>query len=168
MEITWDPEKERKNVSKHGLDYSIACRTEKSAGTPSLVLAVHSRSCSWFIPSRTLTMMKWCMSSACAKRRRAKGNAMKKKAAPDRNLTAAQLAQLKALDNRKIDTDDIPEAPAQNWATAQRGRFFRPRKEAISIRLDMDVLDWLRRRSPRYQTEINRILREKMEAEPQR
>jgi uncharacterized protein (DUF4415 family) len=93
---------------------------------------------------------------------------MQKKAAPDRNLTAAQLAQLKALGNRKIDTDDIPEASAENWATAQRGRFFRPRKEAISIRLDMDVLDWLRRRSPRYQTEINRILREKMETEPQR
>ncbi len=88
---------------------------------------------------------------------------MKKKAALDRNLTAAQLTQLRALGRRKIDTDDIPEAPVENWATAQRGLFFRPRKEAISIRLDMDVLDWLRRRSPRYQTEINRILREKME-----
>jgi uncharacterized protein (DUF4415 family) len=29
----------------------------------------------------------------------------------------------------------------------------------------MDVLDWLRRKGPGYQTEINRILREKMEAE---
>jgi uncharacterized protein (DUF4415 family) len=29
----------------------------------------------------------------------------------------------------------------------------------------MDVLDWLRRRGPGYQAEINRILREKMEAE---
>jgi uncharacterized protein (DUF4415 family) len=102
------------------------------------------------------------------KRRPAKENAMKKKAAPDRNLPAPQLAQLKALGSRKIDTDDNPEAPVENWATARRGRFFRPRKEAISIRLDMDVLDWLRRRSPRYQTEINRILREKMETEPQR
>jgi uncharacterized protein (DUF4415 family) len=93
---------------------------------------------------------------------------MKKKGAIDPDLTAAQLAQLRALGNRKIDTSDIPEAPAENWPAAQRGRFFRPRKEAISIRLDMDVLDWLRRRGPRYQTEINRILREKMETEPQR
>jgi len=29
----------------------------------------------------------------------------------------------------------------------------------------MDVLDWLRRRGPGYQTTINRILREHMEAE---
>jgi uncharacterized protein (DUF4415 family) len=90
---------------------------------------------------------------------------MKKMEVTDHHLTEAQMAQLRALDGRKIDTDDIPEAPAENWANAQRGRFFRPRKEAISVRLDMDVLDWLRRRGPGYQTEINRILREKMEAE---
>jgi uncharacterized protein (DUF4415 family) len=90
---------------------------------------------------------------------------MKKKATPEQRLTDAQMAQLQALSGRKIDTDDIPEAPAKNWAAAQRGRFFRPRKESISLRLDMDVLDWLRRRGPRYQTEINRILREKMDAE---
>jgi uncharacterized protein (DUF4415 family) len=73
------------------------------------------------------------------------------------------MAQLRALGGRKIDTDDIPEAPAESWTSAQRGRFFRPRKESISLRVDMDVLDWLRRRGRGYQTEINRILREKME-----
>jgi len=83
----------------------------------------------------------------------------------DGRLTAVQLAQLKALEGRKPDTVDIPEAPAENWKTARRGPFFRPRKEAISLRVDMDVLDWLRRRGPGYQTEINRILREKMEAD---
>ncbi len=85
--------------------------------------------------------------------------------APEYPLSEAQRAQLRALDGRHIDTADIPEAPAANWAEAKRGQFFRPRKEAISLRLDMDVLDWLRRRGPRYQTEINRILREKMEAD---
>ena len=88
-----------------------------------------------------------------------------RKTAPEHRLTDAQMAQLDALGGRKIDTDDIPEAPAENWTTAQRGRFFRPRKELISLRLDMDALDWLRRRGPGYQTEINRILREKMEAD---
>ena len=41
----------------------------------------------------------------------------------------------------------------------------RPRKEAISIRLDADVLDWLRRGSDRYQSRINEILRSHMDAE---
>lgn len=77
-------------------------------------------------------------------------------------LTEAQLEQLRALDGRP-DTASIPEAPADNWQHARR--FLRPRKEAISLRLDADVLDWLRRRHGRYQTEINRILREKMDAD---
>ncbi len=76
-------------------------------------------------------------------------------------LTETQLAQLRALDGHP-DTADIPEAPGENWERARR--FYKPRKEAISLRLDADVLDWLKRRSERYQTEINRILREKMEA----
>ena len=83
-------------------------------------------------------------------------------------LTESQLAQLRGLEGRAPDTVDIPEAPAENWATAERGQFFRPRKQAISLRLDMDLLDWLRRRNPRYQTEINRILRDRMEAESRR
>ena len=80
-------------------------------------------------------------------------------------LTEAQKSQLTLLTGQP-DTSDIPEAPAANWQ--QAGRFFRPRKEAISLRLDADLLDWLRRRDGRYQTAINRILREKMEAETSR
>ena len=72
-------------------------------------------------------------------------------------------AQLDALSGRP-DTASMPEAPAANWATARR--FYRVRKEPISIRVDADVLDWLRSRHERYQVEINRILRERMEAEP--
>ncbi|HVB66836.1 MAG TPA: BrnA antitoxin family protein [Acetobacteraceae bacterium] len=82
-------------------------------------------------------------------------------------LTEAQAAQLRALEGRGIDTAAILEAPAAHWREAERGRFFRPRKEAISVRLDADVLDWLRRRGPGYQTEINRILRERMEMQVQ-
>ena len=75
-------------------------------------------------------------------------------------ISEEQRAQLLALAGRP-ETEDIPEAPAENWQTARR--FYRPRKEAISIRIDADVLDWLKRRSERYQTEINKLLREKME-----
>lgn len=87
---------------------------------------------------------------------------MSKEPTPDTTgLTPTQLAQLEALDGRP-DTDDIPEAPAGNW---ERAHLFRPRKEAISLRLDADILDWLRRGGGGYQTRINRILRERMEAD---
>ncbi len=87
--------------------------------------------------------------------------------ATEQELTADQAAQLRALDGREPDTQDIPEAPAENWQHARRGpdAMWRVRKEPISLRIDRDVLDWLRRQGPGYQTTINRILRERMEAE---
>ena len=83
----------------------------------------------------------------------------------DRKLTDNQMQQLHALQDREPDTQDIPEAPTENWQHAQRGAFWKPRKQAISLRVDMDVLDWLRQQGPGYQTTINRILRERMQAE---
>lgn len=80
-----------------------------------------------------------------------------------RALTPELEAQLRAIDGHQPDTMDIPEAPAGNWRDARR--FYRVRKEPISIRLDADVLNWLRHRSERYQVEINRILRKEMDAD---
>ncbi len=85
--------------------------------------------------------------------------------ASDSKLTDNQMQQLHALQDREPDTQDIPEAPTENWQRAHRGAFWKPRKEAISLRVDMDVLDWLRQQGPGYQTTINRILRERMQAE---
>ena len=72
-----------------------------------------------------------------------------------------QLAKIAALPDDQIDTTDIPEAPVENWAQARRGDFYRPLKRSVTIRLDADVLAWLKDHADggRYQTEINRILR---------
>ena len=84
-------------------------------------------------------------------------------------LTAAQHAQLLALDNAEPDTSDSPPAPEANWhavpGLSARRDLYRARKEPISLRLDRDVLDWLRAQGPGYQTTINRILRDRMEAD---
>ncbi len=74
---------------------------------------------------------------------------------------ATELAALDAMPDDSIDTSDIPEA--LDWSEAVRGRFYRPREEAVTIRLDADVLEWFRRTSPGergYQTSINAALRE--------
>ena len=39
-----------------------------------------------------------------------------------------------------------------------------PRKAAVSLRLDADVLDWFKARGAGYQTRINAVLRAYMEA----
>jgi uncharacterized protein (DUF4415 family) len=87
------------------------------------------------------------------------------RALPPHLLTEAQIGQLKALEGRVPDTVDIPPAPDANWETAVRGKHSAAMQGTVSVRLDADVLEWLRAKGPNYGTEINRILREKMAAE---
>ena len=88
-----------------------------------------------------------------------------------RRLTAKQKRELKALaamPNEAIDTTDIPELPPGAWKDAVRGRFYRPVKQAVSMRLDADVIAWLKKQGKGYQTRANSILRERMLAELRR
>ena len=81
---------------------------------------------------------------------------------PGTPLTAKQLAELEALDGRPIDTSDIPELPEGAFQNAVRGRFYRPVKLAVSLRLDADVIAWLKKDGQGYQTRANQMLRERM------
>ena len=46
--------------------------------------------------------------------------------------------------------------------TGLEARWNRPRKRRISLRVDAEVVDWLKSKGPGYQTRINRILRKVM------
>lgn len=72
-----------------------------------------------------------------------------------------ELAALAAMPDGEIDTSDIPEIT--DWSKTVVGRFYRPVKEAVTIRLDADVLDWLKQGGRGYQTRVNKILRAVME-----
>jgi len=69
-----------------------------------------------------------------------------------------EVKALAAMDDKYIDTSEIPETA--NWDAAEVGRFYRPVKKKLTIRLDADVIDWFKRHSPHYQTAINKALRE--------
>jgi uncharacterized protein (DUF4415 family) len=87
---------------------------------------------------------------------------------PGTPLTPAQRANLKelaAMPESKIDTSDIPEWTDEMWKRAVRGKFYRPMKQAVSLRLDADVIAWLKKGGKGYQTRANRALREKMLAD---
>jgi uncharacterized protein (DUF4415 family) len=73
-----------------------------------------------------------------------------------------ELAALAALPDAKIDTSDIPEIT--DWSRAVVGKFYRPIKKSVTIRLDADVLAWLKSQGGPYQTRINRLLRGAMAA----
>ena len=88
-----------------------------------------------------------------------------------RSLTSRQkreLAALAALPDDRIDTSDIPELPPGAWKDAVRGMFYRPVKQAVSMRLDADVVAWLKKRGKGYQTRVNSILRQTMLADSKR
>ena len=72
----------------------------------------------------------------------------------------AELAALARKREEEIDTSDIPEV--KDWSAAVVGKFYRPVKEAVSIRLDMDILAWFKGQGSGYQTRINEVLRKAM------
>jgi len=74
----------------------------------------------------------------------------------------AELAALALKRDEDIDTSDIPEV--RDWSKAVVGKFYRPAKEAVSLRIDVDVLTWFREQGPGYQTRINELLRDEMTA----
>ena len=87
---------------------------------------------------------------------------------PGTPLTAKQKRELEALakmPDHEIDTSDIPSLPPSAWKNAVRGRFYKPVKQAVSLRLDADVIAWLKKDGEGYQTRANQMLRERMLAE---
>jgi uncharacterized protein (DUF4415 family) len=84
---------------------------------------------------------------------------------PDQQLTARQkreVQKLATMPEDQVDTSDIPELPPGAWKNAVRGKWYRPVKKAVSIRLDADVLAWLKAKGSGYQTRVNNLLRERM------
>ena len=82
-----------------------------------------------------------------------------------RPLSAEQVAELKALAARtddQIDVSDIPPLTEAFWKHAVRNPFYKPVKTQLTVRLDADVLAWLRAAGAGYQTKLNAILRKAM------
>ena len=75
-------------------------------------------------------------------------------------------AQARRLDTTPIDYSDIPPLGDEFFAKAKAA--WPPAKQQLTIRLDADVLSWLRANGRGYQTRINRILRAAMEGKPRR
>jgi len=68
------------------------------------------------------------------------------------------------MKDAEIDYSDIPPLDKSFFAKATEA--WPPAKRQLTIRLDADVLKWLRANGKGYQTRINRILRAAMESAP--
>lgn len=81
---------------------------------------------------------------------------------PKPNARTRELEALAALPDDQIDTSDIPELTEEQLRSGIRGFFYRPVKKPITIRLDADVVAWLKEGGKGYQTKANRLLRTEM------
>lgn len=74
----------------------------------------------------------------------------------------AELTRLGKLSDSDIDFSDIPRLNEKFWKNAVRNPFFKPVKKQLTVRLDADVLAWLKSGGRGYQTKLNGILRRAM------
>jgi uncharacterized protein (DUF4415 family) len=73
-----------------------------------------------------------------------------------------ELTRLARMPDSRIDLSDIPEIKKLP-SDAVIGRFYRPKKTSVTIRLDADVLAWLKATGEGYQTRVNAHLRRLMQ-----
>jgi uncharacterized protein (DUF4415 family) len=80
-------------------------------------------------------------------------------------LTAKQRAEVAALaaqSDKQIDKSDIAPQGDAFWKNAVRNSFYKATKQSTTVRLDSDVLQWLKSGGSGYQTRLNTILRNAM------
>jgi uncharacterized protein (DUF4415 family) len=80
----------------------------------------------------------------------------------NKKIIKSDLKRLDAMRDEDIDYSDIPELDEDFWKDAKL--VIPPGKKQLTIRLDADVLTWLKAQGKGYQSRINAILRSYYEA----
>jgi uncharacterized protein (DUF4415 family) len=90
-------------------------------------------------------------------------------AAPSSRQRSSNPAETRAQATSGKERRSTPRHKAQDRKgarlTVANPELYRPLKKPVTLRLDADVLAWFRREGRRYQTRINRALRQVMERE---
>jgi uncharacterized protein (DUF4415 family) len=170
MRFEWDEAKNRQNLRKHRVRFETAVLAfddpvaltlrdnhalRKNAGSL-LAPSANERSLQWSIHALKQKGKTLLELSPRAPRSRVKGERMRK-------LTKEQkreIGAIAAMKDKDIDFSDIPLV--LDWSGAEMGKFYRPPKKAVTIRLDADVLEWLKGYGKGYQTRANFLLRHAM------
>ncbi|MGH9739531.1 MAG: BrnA antitoxin family protein [Candidatus Acidiferrales bacterium] len=80
-----------------------------------------------------------------------------------KKLTKTQLRDIRAIAAQKDEKIDFSEiSPVLDWSDAEMGKLYRPPQKPVTLRLDVDVIDWLKSAGPGYQTRANGLLRHAM------
>ncbi|MGA8074859.1 MAG: BrnA antitoxin family protein [Candidatus Acidiferrales bacterium] len=80
-----------------------------------------------------------------------------------KKLTREQKRDIRAMAAKRDEDIDFSDAPpVPDWSGAEIGKFYRPIKKPVTMRLDSDVIAWLKAGGRGYQTKANWLLRHAM------
>jgi len=82
----------------------------------------------------------------------------------NKKSTKSDLERIDRMQDADIDYSDIP--PLDKSFLKRATAPWPPVKKQLTIRIDADVVEWLKSDGRGYQTRINRILRVVMESQP--
>jgi uncharacterized protein (DUF4415 family) len=183
IRFEWDPVKARTNQRKHGVTFEDAmdvfedpCALFDQDRTGETGNCVGKRSASpaaWHCCSRPTPFEKKARMESFASSRPVEPpgrsdavmTKLVRKTLADSPMTPVRkrkLAHLAERPDSEIDFSDIPPLKQSFWKNAVRNPFYRPVKQQLTVRLDADVVAWLRRQGRGYQTRLNNVLREAM------
>jgi uncharacterized protein (DUF4415 family) len=74
----------------------------------------------------------------------------------------AELKTLSEMPDSNIDFSDIAPLDDAFWKSAVHNPLYKPTKTSTTVRVDSDVLVWLKAQGKGYQTRMNTILRDAM------
>ena len=170
MRFEWDEQKNRHNLRKHDVrfetailvfddPYAITQRdltfedeerwiTVGAIGTGSILLVVHT-----FFEKQEEEIIRIISARA----------AESHEGEPMRKLTKEQKRDIQTIAAKRDEDIDFSDAPpVLDWGEAEIGKFYRPKKKPVTIRLDSDVIAWLKADGRGYQTKANWLLRNAM------
>ena len=85
----------------------------------------------------------------------------KKQLADLKHHSKTNFLKVDSLSDQEIDYSDLPELDNHFWAKA---KVIDHVKQPVSLRIDIDVLDWFKHQDGRYQKLMNYVLRQYMNA----
>lgn len=78
------------------------------------------------------------------------------------NMQRAELQALAQVPEAQINYEDQPQLSRTFLKDAVRNPLYKPTKTPTTVRMDSDVLAWLKAQGKGYQTRMNAILRQEM------
>jgi len=79
-----------------------------------------------------------------------------------KTLSPERIAEIKAFKNTDFSDCPIFSEDELKKLRPRHPEYFKPKKQAVQIRLDADVLAWFKGYGKGYQSKINSVLREVM------